>query len=60
MNLTDCSSPDSEDLAVAPDAEVEVTPNMIEAGIKAFSLWDDGDPAEWIVADVYRSMTAAR
>jgi len=39
---------------------IEVTPEMIEAGIDEFGLFDWGDPAEWIVPMIYRAMELQR
>ena len=37
--------------------ELVITPAMIEAGVCAYMGWDHGDdPAEAIVADVFREM----
>jgi hypothetical protein len=36
--------------------EIEITPEMIEAGMEALSLWDFYDLDEWKVADIYRAM----
>ena len=35
-------------------AEVEITPEMIEAGVRAFFAWEDGD--SWRASDLARSM----
>jgi len=39
---------------------IEITPAMMEAGLKAYALWDRGDDREWIVVSVYREMERAR
>jgi hypothetical protein len=49
-------SPDGE--AGAP--EIEITPEMKEAGIEAFCSFDSDDPASWIVIAVYEAMEGAR
>jgi hypothetical protein len=36
--------------------EIEITPEMIKAGMEALSLWDFYDLDEWKVADIYRAM----
>jgi hypothetical protein len=36
----------------------EITPAMIEAGLEAYSQFDDGDPGSWLVCSVYRAMRA--
>lgn len=36
--------------------DIEVTPEMIEAGVDEFALFDFGDRGEWIVTAVYRAM----
>lgn len=43
-----------------PETEIEITPEMIEAGVRAFYLYDRGDPAEWIVWAVFVEMEKAR
>jgi hypothetical protein len=40
--------------------EIEITPEMIEAGIRAYDLYDSEDPYEWIVAAIYTAMEKAR
>jgi hypothetical protein len=37
-----------------------VTPEMIEAGVDAYRLFDRGDPAEWMVSAVYVAMVGAK
>ena len=36
--------------------EIEISDEMIEAGIEALELWDFGDLPEWKVASVYKAM----
>ena len=36
--------------------EIEVTPEMIAAGEAAWCLFDRGDPLEWKLAAIFRSM----
>ena len=44
-----------------PAPEIEITPEMIEAGEKAYYFWDNGeDPAAWIVHDIYTEMERVR
>ena len=40
--------------------EIEITPEMIAAGVEACSFWDIGDPDEWKAVDIYRQMERAR
>lgn len=49
-----------EALSTVPDPSVDVTPEMVAAGMKVLALWDVGDPWDWIVTEVYRAMDAAR
>jgi hypothetical protein len=47
----------------APDAdspEIEISDEMVAAGIKALEIWDSDDLSEWKVFDVYREMEIAR
>jgi hypothetical protein len=46
--------------SVANIPEIEVTPEMIEAGVRAFELWDSADLPEHIVWSVYKAMELAR
>jgi hypothetical protein len=46
--------------AGAPDDEIEITPEMIEAGYEASRLYDRDDPKEWEMAAVYRAMEKER
>ena len=39
--------------------EIEVTPEMIEAGCAASHLYDRNDPEEWEVAEIYKAMENA-
>jgi hypothetical protein len=39
--------------------DVEITPEMIAAGVRALELWDSGDLPEWKAASVYKAMTKA-
>lgn len=39
--------------------EIEITDEMIEAGIKALERWDFCDLSEWKVFDIYREMERA-
>ncbi|HLN38434.1 MAG TPA: hypothetical protein VK337_11675 [Xanthobacteraceae bacterium] len=39
---------------------IEVTPEMVEAGIEEMGLFDWGDPAEWSVPMIYRAMELQR
>ena len=40
--------------------EIEITPEMVEAGISASDCYDFYDPDEWRLAAIYRAMTKAR
>ena len=42
-------------------SEIEVTPEMIEAGVRAFYVRDWGEePGEWAVVRIYLAMEASR
>jgi hypothetical protein len=44
-----------------PQKEDEITPKMLEAGLRALYVRDWGEePGDWAVTRVYRAMTAAR
>ncbi|MGH7097779.1 MAG: hypothetical protein ACREE4_09000 [Stellaceae bacterium] len=38
------------------EEEIEITPEMIEAGVNELALFDSVDRGEWIVDAVYRAM----
>jgi hypothetical protein len=40
--------------------EIEITDEMVDAGVRALALWDWDDRSEWKVSDVYREMERAR
>ena len=40
--------------------EIEITPEMIEAGLNAYALYSFGDPGEWVVWAIYEAMAKAR
>jgi hypothetical protein len=45
----------------APETKIEVTPEMIEAGLQARSCWDSRfEEAEGLVIEVYEAMERAR
>ena len=45
----------------ATKCEIEITPEMTEAGVRAHARWHAGeDPLDWIVNDVFESMLKAR
>ena len=48
----------TRDRPVTEPTEIEVTPEMIEAGIREYCLFDFEDRAEWVVVAVYRAMVA--
>ena len=50
----------SKGTAGAPGTDIEVTPAMIEAGVEAMALWNFGDPDEWKVPHIFRTMEQAR
>ncbi len=41
------------------ETEIEITPEMIEAGVDALSLWDTGEDGALVVFSVFRAMFAA-
>jgi hypothetical protein len=40
--------------------EIEITPEMIEAGCEASRLYDRDDPKDWEIASIYKAMERAR
>ena len=40
--------------------DIEVTPEMLRAGIEEFCLFDSEDRGEWIVTAVYRAMAKVK
>jgi hypothetical protein len=46
--------------AGGPEDEIEITPEMIEAGIEACGMWSLSDLDEWKAIDIYRQMERAR
>lgn len=40
------------------EREIEITPEMIEAGAEALTLWDDGAESSLIVRSVFSAMLA--
>ena len=38
------------------DCEVEITPEMMAAGIAEYALFESADPGEWVVDAIYRVM----
>ena len=36
--------------------DIEITPEMIKAGIEEYALFDSVDPGEWVVSAIYRAM----
>jgi hypothetical protein len=40
--------------------EVEITPEMEEAGVSAFSHYDSDDPPDWTVRAIYEAMERMR
>lgn len=50
-----------EGIADVNDSEVDVTPEMIEAGLKAMYEYDSRfEPYDNMVHDIFRAMTAVR
>lgn len=41
-----------------PD-EIEITPEMLRAGIDEYALYEFADPGEWVVSAIYRAMRKA-
>ncbi len=39
--------------------EVEITPEMVEAGIGALCLWEEGEDLELVCRSVFEAMTRA-
>jgi hypothetical protein len=39
--------------------EIEITEEMLRAGIEEYALFDSQDPGEWVVAAIYRAMRKA-
>ena len=39
--------------------EIEITPEMMEAGIEEYALFDFQEPGEWVVSAIYRAMAKA-
>lgn len=52
-------SPDSIGAGAPDETEIEITPGMMAAGLRAFALWDFYDPDEWKVSAVFRAMKEA-
>lgn len=50
----------TDDESVGDLDDIEITPEMIEAGCRAFALCESYDPRESIVADVYLAMARAK
>lgn len=40
--------------------EIEISDEMVEAGIKALEIWDSADLPEHVVYSVYKAMELAR
>lgn len=43
-----------------PRDEIEITPEMLAAGIEAVEMWSASDLPEWKAVDIYRQMELAR
>jgi hypothetical protein len=44
----------------ALEPEIEVTPEMIDAGVSAWALFEAGDRSDWLVSEIYRAMEVAK
>ncbi len=42
-----------------PVSEIEVTPEMIDAGAAMYAAFDPGDRLDWMLESLYRAMTNA-
>jgi hypothetical protein len=40
--------------------DIEITPEMLRAGIEEYALFDSQDPGEWVVSAIYRAMRKSR
>jgi hypothetical protein len=40
--------------------EIEITPEMIEAGLEAYSVFSSQDRGEWVICAIYEAMFKAR
>jgi hypothetical protein len=68
MHLTNNMAKNNDSPALAADAVeagapacgIEVTEEMIKAGLKEARLYDHDDPKEWEIAAVYEAMEKAR
>ncbi len=45
---------------MAEEEEIEITPEMIDAGVEAWSLFDPGDRLDATLAAIYRAMHGAQ
>lgn len=39
--------------------DIEITPEVLAAGINEYGLFDAADPSEWVVPAIYRAMLRA-
>jgi hypothetical protein len=46
--------------ALTHPEEIEITPEMIEAGRRAYEMYDRDDPESWTLSAVYEAMERAR
>ena len=44
----------------APEEEIEITPEMIEAGAEAWALCEHGDRLDWTLSAIYSAMARAK
>jgi hypothetical protein len=40
--------------------EIEIMPEMIEAGVVAYSLWEIGEDAAMVVTSIFKAMISAQ
>jgi hypothetical protein len=40
----------------APENKIEISPEMLAAGVEVYALFDFADPGEWVVSAIYRAM----
>lgn len=60
MHLTDHDATSTPAPTGRLPTEIEITPEMMEAGLKVCSLLEAGDPDEWLVSAVYSAMERAK
>ena len=50
----------AKDERIANADEVEITEEMIAAGVRAYDLWDYADDSKMVVLSIYRAMIRAK